>query len=163
MFINVKHAFIFIMIKINEDHAIFSIVMFIAKKKFVIINTANILTINFNSCIILIGIKLNFANFMEVISKNANIKVFAHSPIPKTRSKEIYNFFIWYQIEILTFICINIKLYGALLLKSIFYNYFIVMKEISVYMPIIFKTIEEIQRCTNITQLDAMHGISKLK
>ena len=163
MFINVKHAFIFIMIKINEDHAIFSIAMFIAKKKSVIINTANILTINFNSCIILIGIKLNFANFMEVISKNANIRVFAHSLIPKTRSKEIYNFFIWYQIEILTFICINIKLYGALLHKSTFYNYFLVMKEISVYMPIIFKTIEEIQRCTNITQLDAMHGISKLK
>lgn len=163
MFINVKHAFIIIMIKINEDHAIFSIAMFIAKKKSVIINTANILIINFNSCIILIAIKLNFVNIMEVISKNANIKVFALLLIPKMRSKETYNFFIWYQIEILTFICINIRLYGVLLLKSKLYNYFIVMKEINVYTPIIFKTIEEIQRCTNITQLDAMHGISKHK
>lgn len=91
MCINVKRVFTTITIKINVDQVTYNIVIFFAVNKNAIINIVSFLIISYNNYTIQIGTKLNSANFIQEIYKNANIKVSAHLLIHKIKLLKILN------------------------------------------------------------------------
>lgn len=142
------------MTKIREDRQIFSTIILFVLNKNVTTKFASFHTINSSNCIIQIVIKQNFANFIPIISINAITKIFVPSHTPRTKSSKILSLFTSSN-GIQIFIYTSSRRFGVRLLKT--------MREISVPMPTIFRTSEEIQRSMSTNRLGVSFGTSRIK
>ena len=145
----------------SEDHQKLSTIIFFVLNKNVTIKTAISPIINSNDCITPIVIRPNSVSFTPTTLIIATTKVFAHSPIHKTKSSKIFNFCIFYKkMPIST--CTSLKPSGAPSLKSIFINK-LVIKGTSVPTPITSKIFAEILRSINMSRRDANFGNFPMK
>jgi hypothetical protein len=124
-------------------------------------NSASSHTINSNNCTIPIDIKLNSANFIPKISKNATTKVSAHLLILKMKSSKTLSSSTCSKRPQI-FIFTSTKLSGVHLLKSIFL-YKVAIKEISVYMPTTFRILGEILKSMHMSQKNVSFGTFLMK